>query len=59
MTDFVKEITDVWSREGTQEAYDRGKLLIGKIAEEIRGLQAQRATIAALMQHLGASPSIV
>ena len=55
MTDFVKEITDVWSQEGIQEAYDRGKLLIGKISDEIKALQSQRTTIVALMQHLEAS----
>ena len=55
MTDFVKEITDVWNQEGVQEAYDRGRLLLGKITEEIRSLQGQRTTITALMQHLEAS----
>ena len=55
MTDFVKEITDVWNQEGSQEAYDRGKLLLEKIAEEIKGLHGQRAAITALMQHLEAS----
>ena len=55
MTDFVKEITEVWSQEGTQEAYDRGKILLGRIAEEIKNLQGQRTAITALMQHLEAS----
>ena len=55
MADFVKEITDVWNHKGTQEAYDRGKLLLEKIAEEIKRLQGQRTAITALMQHLEAS----
>lgn len=55
MTDFVKEMTDVWDREGIQAAYDRGNLLLGKIAEEVRSLHGQRTTITALMQHLEAS----
>lgn len=55
MTDFVKEITDVWSREGIQEAYDRGKILVRKISDEIKNLQGQRTTITVLMQHLEAS----
>lgn len=55
MTDFVKEMTDVWNHEGVQEAYDRGKALLETIADEIRSLQGQRTTITALMQHLEAS----
>ena len=55
MADFVKEITEVWDQEGIQAAYDRGNLLLGKIAEEVRSLQVQRTTITALMQHLEAS----
>lgn len=52
MTDFVKEMTDVWDQEGVQAAYDRGQLLLGKIAEEIRSLHGQQTAITALMQHL-------
>ena len=55
MADFVKEITEVWNQEGVQAGYDRGEILLEKIAEEIRGLQSQRTTITALMQHLEAS----
>ncbi len=55
MADFVKEITEVWNQEGVQAGYDRGKILLEKIAEEIRGLQSQRTTITALMQHLEVS----
>ena len=52
MTDFVKAITEVWNEEGIQSAYDQGKKSLETIAEEIRGLQGQRTTITALMQHL-------
>ena len=55
MADFVKQITEVWNQEGVQAGYDRGKILLEKIAEEIRGLQSQRTTITALMQHLEVS----
>ena len=55
MPDFVKEITEVWNQEGIQAGYDRGKILLEKITEEIRGLQGQRITVSALMQHLEAS----
>ena len=55
MADFVKEITEVWNQEGVQAGYDRGEILLEKIAEEIRGLQSQRTTITALMQHLEVS----
>ncbi len=55
MVDFVKEITEVWNQEGVQAGYDRGKILLEKITEEIRGLQGQRITVSALMQHLEAS----
>ena len=55
MTDFVKEMTDTWNHEGIQEAYDRGEMLLERIATEIRSLQSQRTTITALMQHLEAS----
>ena len=55
MADFVKEITEVWNQEGVQAGYDRGEILLQKIAEEIRGLQSQRTTITALMQHLEVS----
>ena len=55
MADFVKEITEVWNEEGVQAAYDRGTKYLETISEEIRGLQGQRSTITALMQHLEAS----
>ena len=55
MTDFVKEMTDAWDKEGIQVAYDRGNILLGKIAEEVRRLHGQRTTITALMQHLEAA----
>ena len=55
MPDFVKEITEVWNQEGIQAGYDRGKILLEKITEEIRGLQGQRITVTALMQHLEVS----
>ena len=55
MEDFVKRITEVWNQEGVQAAYDRGKILLEKITEEIRGLQGQRITVTALMQHLEVS----
>lgn len=55
MMDFVKEITEVWNEKGVQAAYDQGKILLGKIAEEMKGLQGQRTTITALMQHLEVS----
>ena len=55
MADFVKEITETWDQEGVQAAYDRGKILLETIAEEIKGLLGQRTTITALMQHLEAS----
>ena len=55
MADLVKEITEVWNQEGVQDAYDRGKILLETITAEIRGLQGQRTTITALMQHLEAS----
>ena len=45
MADFVKEITEVWNQEGVQAGYDRGEILLEKIAEEIRGLQSQRTTL--------------
>ena len=55
MADFVKTITEVWNEEGIQAAYDRGTKYLETIADEIRGLQGQRTTITALMQHLEAS----
>jgi hypothetical protein len=55
MTDFVKAITEVWNEEGIQAAYDRGTKCLETIAEEIRGLQSQRTTVTALIQHLEAS----
>ena len=55
MKDFVKEITEAWSQEGIQEAYDRGEILLRKINDELRGLHGQRTAITALMQHLEAS----
>ena len=39
MADLVKEITEVWNQAGAQDAYDRGKILLETITEEIRGLQ--------------------
>ena len=55
MEDFVKAITEVWNQEGVQDAYDRGKILLETITAEIRGLQGQRITVSALMQHLEVS----
>ena len=55
MADFVKAITEVWNEEGIQAAYDRGTKYLETIAEEIRGLQGQRITVTALMQHLEVS----
>ena len=55
MADFVKEITEVWNQEGVQAGYDRGEILLETITKEIRGLQGQRITVTALMQHLEVS----
>ena len=55
MVDFVKDITKVWDQEGVQAGYDRGKIVLETITKEIRGLQGQRITVSALMQHLEAS----